>query len=608
MSAYQENIDFSNYKTDIKVIALYLPQFHENEENNKFWGKGFTEWTNVKKSKPRFEGHHQPRIPGDEKGYLGYYDLGDINSLKKQISLAKSHGIYGFGIYYYWFSGKKVLEKPINIFLNSNINFNFLLIWANENWSRRWDGSENEILLKQEYKKDDPINFIKDIKKYVIDKRYIKIDNKPVIGLYEPKKIPNLKETIMIWRKESREIGIGEIFILISINNYNIMDFHNLNLFDGSYEFPPRNSFYNHRIFKKNTYIYSELLFKSSNLNEARLNFTKFPFFRGSMLEWDNCARKNNCVIFDHYSPEQFYVFNKLIIDWTFKHYNSEYKFIFINAWNEWGEGSYLEPDDKYGYASINSLSKALFNLTYIDKYAVIKKKKIIVLLYLMNEDSIYEIINKINNIPYIYDLIIINEYTNIIDKIKKHIIQNTNANYFEVINRIDNLISFFETINKKLKYYRYICNLNTYNYNNISYYEEWKNYQFNNLLGNSRIISEIITDFEHNTKLGIIFTEKYYKSLIKFGEYPHDFDLEYLEFFITQTYHKVKFLHNFTDYPEGGMFWAKINSIFQIFKLISNSFIHKKDLLIVKKNFEIILIFLVKYNGFFYKTIFKHL
>ena len=290
MSEYQENFDFSNYKTDIKVIALYLPQFHENEENNKFWGKGFTEWTNVKKSKPRFEGHHQPRIPGDENGYLGYYDLGDINSLKKQISLAKSHGIYGFGIYYYWFSGKKVLEKPINLFLNSNINFNFLLIWANENWSRRWDGSENEILLKQEYKTDDPINFIKDIKKYVIDKRYIKIDNKPVIGLYEPKKIPNLQETIMIWRKESREIGIGEIFILISINNYNIIDFHNLNLFDGSYEFPPRNSFFNHRIFKKNTYIYSELLYKSRNLNEARLNFTKFPFFRGSMVELANCA------------------------------------------------------------------------------------------------------------------------------------------------------------------------------------------------------------------------------------------------------------------------------------------------------------------------------
>ena len=219
ISEFEPNIDFSEFKSTIKAIALYLPQFHVIEENNKFWGEGFTEWTNVKKSKPRFKGHHQPRIPGDEKGYLGYYDLSEIKTLENQVKLAKSHGIYGFGIYYYWFSGKKVLEKPINLFIqNSHINFNFLLIWANENWSKRWDGRDQEILIKQEYKPSDPINFIKDIKKYIKDKRYIKIDKKPVLGLYEPSKIPNLQETIRIWREKSRELGIGEIYILISIN------------------------------------------------------------------------------------------------------------------------------------------------------------------------------------------------------------------------------------------------------------------------------------------------------------------------------------------------------------------------------------------------------
>ena len=313
ISEYEENIDFSNFETIIKVIALYLPQFHVNEENNKFWGNGFTEWTNVKKSKPRFQGHHQPRIPGDKFGYLDYYDLSDIESIKKQIKLAKSHGIYGFGIYYYWFSGKMVLEKPINLFLmNKNINFHFLLIWANENWSRRWDGSNSDILIKQEYKPNDPINFIKDIKKYVNDKRYIRIDKKAVIGLYEPYHIPNLRQTMMIWREKSREIGIGEIFILISINKYNIKQFENLKLFDGGYEFPPRNSFYNHIIYKKNTFIYPELIYKSRYLNEKELNFNIFPFFRGSMLEWDNCARTNRCSTFDYYSPEQFYIFNHL--------------------------------------------------------------------------------------------------------------------------------------------------------------------------------------------------------------------------------------------------------------------------------------------------------
>ena len=127
ISEYEENIDFSHFKTNIKSIALYLPQFHEIEENNKFWGKGFTEWVNVKKSYPRYKGHHQPRIPGDYHGYLGYYDLTNIKVIESQIKLAKSHGIYGFGIYFYWFSGKKLLYKPLNIIINNSyINFHFL--------------------------------------------------------------------------------------------------------------------------------------------------------------------------------------------------------------------------------------------------------------------------------------------------------------------------------------------------------------------------------------------------------------------------------------------------------------------------------------------------
>jgi len=189
---FEKNIDFSNFTTDIKAIALYLPQFHLIKENNKWWGMGFTEWYNVRNAKPLYNDHHQPRIPGDNIQYLGYYDLTDEETIKKQVELAKAHGIYGFGIYYYWFSGKRLLEKPLDIFLNSKeLEFKFLLIWANEDWTRRWNGYEGKILIKQEYKENDAINFIKDIKKYIIDERYIKINNKPIIGLYEPNKIKN---------------------------------------------------------------------------------------------------------------------------------------------------------------------------------------------------------------------------------------------------------------------------------------------------------------------------------------------------------------------------------------------------------------------------------
>ena len=228
----------------MKTIAFYLPQFHRIPENDKWWGKNFTEWTNVKKAKPLYEGHHQPRKPGDKKGYLGHYLLTDSLTIKKQVKLAKSHGIYGFAFYYYWFSGKRLLEKPLNIYLeNKDIDFPFLLIWANENWSRNWDGGNSEILMKQNYNLNDPQNFIKDIQIYLRDDRYIKINEKTVIGIYEPLKIPQLKETLSIWRKEAKKIGIGELYILISLNQYNVSVFKSFDFLDAAYDFPPRNIF-----------------------------------------------------------------------------------------------------------------------------------------------------------------------------------------------------------------------------------------------------------------------------------------------------------------------------------------------------------------------------
>ena len=614
ISEYEENIDFSNLKSTIKVIALYLPQYHVIEENNKFWGEGFTEWTNVRKSKPRFKGHHQPRIPGDKYGYLGYYDLTEIKTIVKQVNLAKSHGIYGFGIYYYWFSGKKLLEKPINIFIQQTyIDFNFLLIWANENWSKRWDGRDQEILIKQDYKQDDPINFIKDIKKYVKDKRYIKIDKKPVLGLYEPSKIPNLKETIELWREKSRELGIGEIFILISINRNKTQDFENLNLFNASYEFPPRNSFQNNRILKKNTLIYTELLYKSYDFDETNMNYKKFPYFRGTMVEWDNSPRISKCEIFEHYSPEQFYMFNKIVIDWTLKHYNKKLRFIFINAWNEWGEGSYLEPDDKYGYASINSLSRAIFNKPFIEINNSVGINTIAVLLYINNEDSIIEILNKINNIPYIYDLFIYIDNkikSDKSDNFKYYIKLKSKADYFQlkILNERENLLASFLDFRNKAKKYKYICTINTFQYKNISYYEDWKNYIYNNLIGDSKIISEILTDFEKYSRLGIIFPEKYYKSSIILGDNISDLELKYLNYFLNRVHPQAHILEKSFDFPEGSMFWARVNSIYQIFNVYGNFRFTNKSKLILRKNLELIWVFLVELNGFLYRKIFKHL
>jgi len=485
---YEGNIDYSNFKTDIKTIALYLPQFHSIKENDIWWGKGFTEWTNVKKCRPHFEGHHQPRIPGDKINYLDYYELTNSSIIKKQIQLARSHGIYGFAIYYYWFSGKRLLEKPLDIYLNDkNLNFPFLLIWANEHWTKKWNGLSGYILIKQEYKDKDPELFIQDIKKYLIDYRYIKISNKPVIGIYEPFRIPQLNKTITIWREKSKEYGIGEIFILISVNSYNINKIQDLKLFDGAYDFPPRNNIRNIRIKFKNTFLYNRLIYKNIYLNNI-IDPNKIPIYRGSMLEWDNCPRIKACTIYDYYSSEKFYMINKIIVEWTKKNYNKENRFIFINAWNEWGEGSYLEPDDKFGYASINSLSKALFNLSYVkinNLTNMNKTSKILIQANILYENLINDIIKFTNNIPVKFDLFIFlcNKNKNVSKDIVNYIRNNSNAINLKIRilhNEENNILQSLDQVAKHIKKYIYYCHLRIKKSIYYKFEDEWRKYLLN--------------------------------------------------------------------------------------------------------------------------------
>ena len=270
-----------------------------------------------------------------------------------------------------------------------------------------------------------------------------------------------------------------------------------------------------------------------------------------------------------------------------------------------------MEPDDKYGYASINSLSKAIFNLSYSEINNSIGENRIAVILYIYNEDSIKEILNNINNIPYIYDLYIYINNNIDTDKLETFLNLNSNANYFELklfLNNKDNLLSFLFELRNKVKNYKYICSLNSNQYKNINYFEEWKNYLYNNLLGESKIISEIITDFEKNNKLGIIFPEKYYQSLVQLGESINDIDIKYLNLILRRIYPQIHVSQNVFDYPEGNMFWAKISAIYQIFNLYSQVIFTNKSLLIIKNNLELIWVYLVKFNGFLYKKILKHL
>ena len=375
-SEYQENIDFSKYDPEIKVIAFYLTQFYSIPENDKWWGEGFTEWTNTRKAIPRFDGHYQPREPHDD---FGYYNLLDIETIKKQIDLAKQHGIYGFCFYYYWFSGKRLLEKPLDLFLeHPELDINFCLCWANGNWTRTWDGCDKEVLIQQNHSAEDPYNFIDDIKKYIADKRYIKIDGEPIILVYTPSQIPDVRDVFDIWREQAKKNGIGGIRIWICKTfGHTAASLDIIDKVDGEVEFPPHGLPIYHPIEIEgksgSIYDYKEVVNAVDEQFEkerAGNNRSLPPVYRTAMPGWDNTARRglSGWTSYAGFSLRYFYTWVKLIIDEAKTKNTRDGHSVFINAWNEWGEGAYLEPDTQYGYANINTLSKALFGFSFKGK------------------------------------------------------------------------------------------------------------------------------------------------------------------------------------------------------------------------------------------------
>lgn len=350
----------------IRPIAMYLPQYHPIPENDNWWGNGFTEWTNVAKAKPLFKGHYQPHLPGD----LGFYDLRISEVREAQAQMAQEYGIYGFCYYHYWFNGKRLLNRPIDEVLESGKpDFPFCLCWANENWSRRWDGSENEILVKQEYNFEDDHNHINFLIKYFTDARYIKVDGKPVFIIYKPELFPDIKKTLGIWREEAKKAGIGELYLCYFENGIRDIKPDTLG-FDASIEFQPSwqelpqiRKTYLQRLLQKlhikkyvNTLNYSSV---AETMMERSLNIhhKRFPCVTPM---WDNTARKNyNGIVFRNSSPELYGKWLKTIVN-RFNSFSKEENFIFINAWNEWAEGNHLEPCQKWGKRYLEETKKVL--------------------------------------------------------------------------------------------------------------------------------------------------------------------------------------------------------------------------------------------------------
>jgi lipopolysaccharide biosynthesis protein len=345
----------------IRLIAYYLPQFHPFPENDEWWGKGFTEWTNVTRAVPMFVGHYQPHLPAD----LGFYDLRVPEIRHQQIALAKTYGIDAFCYHFYWFSGKRLMERPLDDMLaDPDADMPFCLCWANENWTRRWDASENEILIAQRYLAEDPLDSIKAMERYLRDPRYLTHHGKKLIVIYRPQHLPDSSAWMEIWRSYARESGLGELHLVCALTHGNWS--YKKYGFDGGVEFPP------HNIPGTSIMLTAQLGFQEAfagtctDYNEAaefylnRDRGEEPDVFRCVYPSWDNTARrKTRASITMNATPENYEFWLHRAIEETRREFPGEERLVFINAWNEWAEGCHLEPDHKFGHAFLKATAKA---------------------------------------------------------------------------------------------------------------------------------------------------------------------------------------------------------------------------------------------------------
>lgn len=330
-----------------RLIAFYLTQFHPTPENDAWWGKGFTEWSNVAKARPLFDGHHQPHLPTD----FGFYDLRVRETRRDQIAVAKQYGIDGFCYHYYWFSGTRLLNQPLDDMLaDPESDMPFCLCWANENWTRRWDAAEHEILIAQKYLPDDGLNFIKALLPFFVDPRYIRLNGAPFLIVYRPQHLPDAKRTAQVWRDYCRSVGIGEIHICAALTHGN-MDYSQFG-FDSGVEFPPHNLTCEniagqvrfHEPFRGYVAQYAAIArsYMARQYNPSNVFNSIFP-------SWDNTPRTGNRgVIVLNGTPENYEYWLSETIRKTLENFPRQERFVFINAWNEWAEGCHLEPDRKF--------------------------------------------------------------------------------------------------------------------------------------------------------------------------------------------------------------------------------------------------------------------
>lgn len=370
----------------MKTIAFYLPQFHCIPENDKWWGTGFTEWVNVKKAKQLYKGHYQPRVPLNDN----YYNLLDIDTMCWQVDLAKSYGLYGFCFYHYWFSGKRLLEKPVEMYLaHKELDLPFCICWANENWTDGWAAKTPRILIGQE--EGDQIKWKEHFEYWIPffkDERYIRKDGKPILVIYKPDLFPHMSDMLDYWDYLAMQNGLPGLIFISQLFPRNMDETR----FDYVIEYQPtctyveitrpKNRYVKNikEVIKKVAQQYCSLDLEGLKLQKLqRYDYDEIwkkilmrpviseKCIPGAFVDWDNTARKSERgYVIEGATPKKFYHFFKQQIINAKTNYKKD--MIFLFAWNEWAESGYLEPDAKFRYGYLESMKRALEETGEIEK------------------------------------------------------------------------------------------------------------------------------------------------------------------------------------------------------------------------------------------------
>lgn len=554
---YQKNQDFSKFETKYKVIAIYYPQTYNNSYANKKYGSIIQKTDDNKQGKLIME---------------------------KNIKLAKIHGIYGFAIVYNWLDDFHIYEEILNLFsYKYRINFTFFLILNfNENY---YNQILNSLIHEPSLSQNDSRFFIDNIDNYLKNKNYIKLKGKPVLGFFD-------SQLISLFIKNIRNLGIknGRDSIYILCISYGEKT---INISDINYkiEFPSKKKVLNSGI--SQNYFYHFYYYNLWNEENIKSNYIK------------------NFFIINGSHPEKFYIIFRKYLSLLDQGKDT---FILFNAWNNCEENCFLEPNKEFGFSYLNYLSKALFNINDGFKFELnnLNTKSIIAIqVHLFYEDLLEDIIIKTNNIPVKFDLFISIVFPELKNKLINHIKRYSKSNSYEILtveNKGRDILPFFYQMKQKFKFYKYICHIHT----KKSLIEPetgflWRNYLFNNLLGNKEIISEILYDFENNEKLGFIFPETFY-GIIKHFYKLTTITKKWMNFLRLKLFPHYK-IGELINFPAGNMFWSKVDAIFQLFiydfsEYFPNEGDQKNDT--IMHGIERIWLYLVIYNGFYYKTIFR--